>query len=136
MYCFHLDAILPDAGKGNHPDPKVVEVCKAVRDAGMYVGVAIKPGTPVETLYPYIDDKLVDQVAVPLLETMGCCWHTKHRASSIVARTSSQSVKLTGMFVTSGAGHDCGAWLRWSEIQARDYAQSQGPERKIPRPAD
>lgn len=62
MYCFHLDAVLTDAGKGDHPDPKMVEVCKAVRDAGMYVGVAIKPGTPVETLYPYIDDKLVDQV--------------------------------------------------------------------------
>ena len=62
MYCFHLDAVLPDAGKGDHPDPKMVKVCKAVRDAGMYCGVAIKPGTPVETLFPYIDDKLVDQV--------------------------------------------------------------------------
>lgn len=68
MYCFHLDAVLPDAGKGDHPDPKMVKVCKAVRDAGMYVGVAVKPGTPVETLYPYIDDKLVDQALIMTVE--------------------------------------------------------------------
>lgn len=62
MYCFHLDAILPDAATASHPHKKVVEVCKAVREAGMHVGVAIKPGTPVEALYSYIDEGLVDQV--------------------------------------------------------------------------
>ena len=40
----------------------MTKVLKQVKDAGMYAGVALKPKTPIETLFPYIEDKLVDQV--------------------------------------------------------------------------
>ncbi len=62
MYTFHLEAVVPEAFTASHPDPNMVKVLKEVKEAGMHAGVALKPKTPVETLYPYIEDKLVDQV--------------------------------------------------------------------------
>lgn len=41
-----------------------VEVCRKVRESGMQVGVAIKPSTPVESLFPLIDGGHVDMVLV------------------------------------------------------------------------
>lgn len=63
MYTFHLEAVVEDAANAKHPDDKMTKVLKQVKDAGMYAGVALKPKTPIETLFPYIEDKLVDQVA-------------------------------------------------------------------------
>ena len=34
----------------------------AVLPAGMHAGVALKPKTPAETLFPYIEKKLIDMV--------------------------------------------------------------------------
>ena len=65
MYTFHLEAVVEDCTNAKHPDPKMVKVLKEVKEAGMYTGVALKPKTPIETLFPYIDDKLVDQVPPP-----------------------------------------------------------------------
>lgn len=62
MYTFHLEAVVEDAANAKHPDEKMTKVLKQVKDAGMYAGIALKPGTPIETLFPYIEDKLVDQV--------------------------------------------------------------------------
>lgn len=62
MYTFHLEAVVEDAANAKHPDEKMTKVLKQVKDAGMYAGVALKPKTPIETLFPYIEDKLVDQV--------------------------------------------------------------------------
>ena len=67
MYTFHLEAVVEDASNAKHPDPEMTKVLKEVKDAGMYAGVALKPKTPIETLFPYIEDKLEDQV--PLI----CC---------------------------------------------------------------
>ena len=53
---------MPDATTAKHPDPQMVKVLKEVKEAGMHAGVALKPKTPAETLFPYIEDKLVDQV--------------------------------------------------------------------------
>ena len=63
MYTFHLEAVVADATNAKHPDPEMVKVLKQVKEAGMHAGVALKPKTPVETLYPYIEDKLIDQVS-------------------------------------------------------------------------
>ena len=62
MYTFHLEAVVEDAANAKHPDEKMTKVLKQVKDAGMYAGVALKPKTPIETLFPYIEDKLIDQV--------------------------------------------------------------------------
>lgn len=64
MYTFHLEAVVEDAANAKHPDEKMTKVLKQVKDAGMYAGVALKPKTPIETLFPYIEDKLVDQVTL------------------------------------------------------------------------
>ena len=63
MYTFHLEAVVEDAANAKHPDAKMTKVLKEVKDAGMYAGVALKPKTPIETLFPYIEDKLIDQVS-------------------------------------------------------------------------
>ena len=62
MYTFHLEAVVEDAVNAKHPDQQMVKVLKQVKEAGMHTGVALRPKTPVETLYPYMEDKLVDQV--------------------------------------------------------------------------
>ena len=104
MYCFHLDAVLTDAGKGDHPDAKMVEVCKAVRDAGMYVGVAIKPGTPVETLYPYIDDKLVDQVDAAHIEVCLIC---NTVVSNQLLSYNTLQIQSDQLLLGAGVDNDC-----------------------------
>lgn len=69
MYTFHLEAAAPaaaDGGSGAHPD--VVSLCQEVREAGMYVGIALKPGTPAEAVVPYVEQGLVDMVLVLTVE--------------------------------------------------------------------
>lgn len=77
MYTFHLEAVVEDASNAKHPDENMVKVLKQVKASGMYAGVALKPKTPIETLFPYIEDKLVDQVGrtdLVLLYTGRCLW--------------------------------------------------------------
>ena len=38
-----------------------------VRQAGMYVGIALKPGTPAEAVVPYVEQGLVDMVGLVCL---------------------------------------------------------------------
>lgn len=45
-------------------DPK--ELISRIRDGGMKVGMVIKPATPVESLYPYVD--LIDMVLIMTVE--------------------------------------------------------------------
>jgi len=44
---FHIESDLPGAG------PK--QMIEMIHDAGMKAGMVVKPGTPVEVLYPYVD---------------------------------------------------------------------------------
>jgi len=71
MYTFHLEAAVAAAQGGqegelstSEPHPAVLDLCKQVRDAGMYVGIAIRPATPVETLFPYLEKGLLDMVLI------------------------------------------------------------------------
>lgn len=59
QYTFHLEAIETD-------ELGVEAMCKAIAAKGMKVGISIKPGTPVESLEPYI--KLVDMVLIMTVE--------------------------------------------------------------------
>jgi len=59
MYTFHIEAAIA-AGDD------VPTLCQAIRDAGMKVGIALKPGTPVEALTPYLS--LIDMALVMTVE--------------------------------------------------------------------
>ena len=59
---FHLESQLP----GNDKNGSVEAMIQRIRAAGMNVGIVIKPGTPVEELYPYIDK--IDLVLIMTVE--------------------------------------------------------------------
>ena len=56
LITFHLEAV-PDA---------VAETIAAIRATGCRVGISIKPGTPAQAVYPYLDD--LDLVLVMCVE--------------------------------------------------------------------
>jgi ribulose-phosphate 3-epimerase len=58
-YTFHIEAIDTDT-------VTLQEMCKLIRDAGMNVGIALKPGTPVSAVAPVV--ALVDMVLVMTVE--------------------------------------------------------------------
>ena len=45
---FHVESEMPEGG--------VPAMIKMIRDAGMKVGMVVKPGTSVDELYPYVDE--------------------------------------------------------------------------------
>lgn len=45
MVCFHIEA-----------DGDPADVIRAIHDAGAHAGVALKPGTPAEAAYPFLDE--------------------------------------------------------------------------------
>ena len=64
QYVFHLEAIVGEPVTiDSTKNQQVMDVIEEVKAAGMYVGIALKPATPVEALYPYIED--IDMVRPP-----------------------------------------------------------------------
>lgn len=57
-FTFHIESTLPDN------DPKIM--IQKIKDAGMKVGMVIKPNTNVDVLYPYIDE--LDLVLIMTVE--------------------------------------------------------------------
>ena len=47
-------------------DGDISSIIDQVKSSGMKVGLAVKPGTPVETLFPHIDK--LDQVLIMTVE--------------------------------------------------------------------
>jgi ribulose-phosphate 3-epimerase len=45
---FHVESDMPEGG--------VPALIKMIRDAGMKVGMVVKPVTPIDALYPYVDE--------------------------------------------------------------------------------
>jgi ribulose-phosphate 3-epimerase len=69
QYTFHLEAALTEkatAGATNTDHATVSALCRLIRESGMKVGVAIKPGTSVEAVSQYVT--LVDMVLVMTVE--------------------------------------------------------------------
>lgn len=64
MYTFHIEAVVPDVASlsSSVSHPEVVVLAAAVRASGMHVGIALKPSTPAEILFPYLDQGLLDLV--------------------------------------------------------------------------
>ena len=58
-YTVHIEAINPD---------QVEETLISIRDAGLRVGVAVKPKTEVDSLKPLIRKGLIDMVLVMTVE--------------------------------------------------------------------
>eukprot|EP01116_Phalansterium_solitarium_P000752 TRINITY_DN10600_c0_g1_i1.p1 TRINITY_DN10600_c0_g1~~TRINITY_DN10600_c0_g1_i1.p1 ORF type:complete len:228 (+),score=48.35 TRINITY_DN10600_c0_g1_i1:104-787(+) len=55
QFCFHIEAV-------DNP----AEVIKQIHEAGMKAAIAVKPKTPVETVFPFLDD--LDMVLVMTVE--------------------------------------------------------------------
>ncbi|KAI8473494.1 MAG: Ribulose-phosphate 3-epimerase-like protein [Monoraphidium minutum] len=65
MFTFHLEAVADVAGlAADSAHPAVVELAQAVRAAGMQAGIALKPATPVELVFPYVEAGLLDLVLI------------------------------------------------------------------------
>lgn len=45
---------------------KIMDIIREVKTAGMKVGLAVKPGTPIDSVFPFLD--LLDQVLVMTVE--------------------------------------------------------------------
>lgn len=56
QYTFHIEPVMDS----------VVDICRKVQEAGMKVGLAIKPGTPVETVKEFIP--LADMILIMTVE--------------------------------------------------------------------
>lgn len=56
------------------PHPEVLQLCSAIRDAGMHVGITVKPETDVELLFPYVDAAAVDMVSGSGRVEVNSCW--------------------------------------------------------------
>jgi len=54
-FTFHIEAV-EDAA----------DMIRKVKEAGMKVGIAVKPGTPVDTVFPFLDD--VDMILIMTVE--------------------------------------------------------------------
>mmetsp|Transcript_28887 Transcript_28887/g.81346 ORF Transcript_28887/g.81346 Transcript_28887/m.81346 type:complete len:253 (-) Transcript_28887:287-1045(-) len=67
QYVFHIEALVgePVAVDGKKSQ-LVMDVIEEVKAAGMYVGLALKPATPVDAVLPYIED--IDMVLVMTVE--------------------------------------------------------------------
>lgn len=55
---FHVESDLPEGG------PKAM--IQMIRDAGMNVGIVVKPGTPIESIFEYVND--IDMVLIMTVE--------------------------------------------------------------------
>lgn len=65
--CFHIEAVVGEPVVINgQKDPDVMEVIEEIKEAGMYVGIALKPATPAEAVLPYLED--IDMVLVMTVE--------------------------------------------------------------------
>jgi len=60
-FTFHVEAADTEEGGA-------VALCRRVREAGMRVGVAVKPGTDLASVLPLVDAGLVDMVLVMTVE--------------------------------------------------------------------
>lgn len=57
-FTFHIESEMPEGG--------AKAMIKMIRDAGMKVGIVIKPKTPIEEVFPYLDD--IDHVLIMTVE--------------------------------------------------------------------
>jgi ribulose-phosphate 3-epimerase len=63
MYTFHIEAVAGDTKEHSaEAQAAVRQLCQEIRDSGMYVGVSVKPSTPVESVFNYVHEGLVDMV--------------------------------------------------------------------------
>lgn len=64
MYTFHLEAVADPATLSSQAaNEAVAAVAQEIRRVGMQVGVALKPATPLELLFPYLDLGLLDMAS-------------------------------------------------------------------------
>ena len=58
LFTFHIESDMPEGG------PKAL--IQMIRDAGMKVGIVVKPKTPIEEVFPYLDE--IDHVLIMTVE--------------------------------------------------------------------
>ena len=100
LYCFHYEA----AEESKAPHTPSRELIKQVHALGLKAGLAIKPDTPVDVLYPLLDGEGEKPDVFP----------------PPTPRSPSRIHTLTEI---DGTGNDRGAWLRRTEVSAPLHAE-------------
>jgi len=60
LFTFHIESDMPEGGP--------MELIETIKNAGMKVGVSLKPGTPADAIYEYADKGLFDLILVMTVE--------------------------------------------------------------------
>lgn len=68
MFTFHLEAVVGEPCPLLAKDMRVVDLIGAIKGAGMHAGMAIKPGTPVESVFKYVEECGLDMVLILSVE--------------------------------------------------------------------
>lgn len=64
MYTFHLEAVVGEpVPAGSGVDERVAALIKSIKVAGMHAGIAIKPATAAEAVFPYVEECGLDLVS-------------------------------------------------------------------------
>uniref|UniRef100_A0A7S2ZTD1 Ribulose-phosphate 3-epimerase n=2 Tax=Rhodosorus marinus TaxID=101924 RepID=A0A7S2ZTD1_9RHOD len=66
-FCFHLEAVA-QVPPSEEDYVKLKSLCELIKDNGMRAGVAIKPGTPAESVEPLVDLGMVEMVLCMTVE--------------------------------------------------------------------
>ena len=65
MYTFHLECQCFEQPETPTRVGAIAQLAEAVREAGMYAGVALRPSTPVAAVLPYLEAGDLDLVGDP-----------------------------------------------------------------------
>lgn len=80
QYTFHIEPVIKD----------VLPICRKIREAGMKVGLALKPGTGIEAVRQYIDH--ADMILIMTVEPGRFISHSElHSLKDLIWNFSSQA---------------------------------------------
>lgn len=63
MFTFHLEAVVGEPCPLLAKDVRVAGLIAQIKEAGMHAGIALKPSTPAEAVFKYVEDCGLDMVS-------------------------------------------------------------------------
>ncbi len=110
-----------------HAGGDLAQVCQAVRASGMHCGIALKPSTAPELVFPYVEAGLVDLVRLAQ-HGRWSSWRQTERSAVITLHARSRTLRR------AGAGVDGGAWVWRAKVHGGQGAKGPGAQGQVPRP--